>query len=183
MARKSTVHRLPPALKQKLDELLSDGGYTLDEILAHLNQLGATVSRSALGRYSKNFAAVRERLAKAREMAAAFAQDIGTVGEGQLGRTIAELMQSLIFDLLMARADVAEGGSLDAEEIMFLSKSIKDLQAAMKASIDAQLKIREEERKKAVNEAAAAAEKTAKAAGLSRDTIEAIKAGILGIAS
>lgn len=184
MARKSSVHRLPPELKARLDELLAEGGYTLDEVLAHLDQLGGQVSRSALGRYSKRYAVVRERLQKAREMGAAFAQDLGEVSQSQLGRTITELMQSLIFDLLMARSEAAgdEGTpQLESQEVFFLAKGIKELQAAMKTSTDMELTIRADERKRVTADAAKIAETTGREMGLSPDTIAGIKAGILGV--
>lgn len=48
MTRTSKIRRLPPELREQLHSML-DAGVPLEEITAHLNALGADVSRSGLG--------------------------------------------------------------------------------------------------------------------------------------
>ena len=53
------MKRLPEKVREEIGRL-REKGRTLDEILAYLKTLGAEVSRSALGRYTKNVDAIAE---------------------------------------------------------------------------------------------------------------------------
>lgn len=47
----STIKRLPPEIRQAINEQLAQG-YTLDEVTAYVREMGVNVSRSAIGRYN-----------------------------------------------------------------------------------------------------------------------------------
>lgn len=68
---------------------------------------------------------------------------------------------------------------LDAKDFNFLAKSVKDLMTAAKQDAERDAKIREA----AKLDAATAAEKAAKKAGASAETINTVKAAILGISA
>lgn len=157
MPRKSSIKTLPPEIRGELDRILADGRFTLDEIVAHLRQLGASVSRDAVWRYGKEYERVRQKLTESREIASAFARELGELPQGDMGRVLIELLHTVTFKVLMAQADGEGDGapSVTTEDIMFLARSIRDTTSALKGSAELEIRIRD----KAAKEAAARAEK------------------------
>ena len=76
MGRKSTVKCLPEKVREEIGRL-REKGRTLDEILAHLKTLRAQVSRSSLGRYTKNVDAIGEQVQERRALAEVLAERYG----------------------------------------------------------------------------------------------------------
>lgn len=174
MPRRSSIRKLPDELRREVDRLLADGRHTIKEVTAHLRTLGADVSKSAVHRYSQDFERVASDIRIAREMAVAIGRELEAVPDGDSGRLAIESLQAL---LLRARMQLAEEEDLDMGQLAQLSKAAKDLQTALKSSVDTELKVRE----RTAREAAAAASKVATSEGISADTVERIKASILGV--
>ncbi len=181
MAGRSKVKDLPPEIRAELDRLLREDRCTLDQVVAHLRQLAPDVqdlpSRSAIGRYAANVSAISERLKRSREIVDRLSTDLGPqIADGRGFQVLMEGFQSLAFDML---ANVGEGETLDAQNLSYLAKAIGEVARANKTDTDRILKLRQE----AAKEAAAAVDKVAERtpAGLTRETVEAIKAEILGI--
>lgn len=170
---RSSVKRLPDELRKAVDALLAEGKYSLDEVLAHVRSLGANVSRSALGRYSQSYEDVAKDIRLTREMATAIGKDLATT-DGDAGRLVIESLQAL---LLRARTQLSEGDTLDAQELGALARAAKDLQSALRANVETELRIRQT----VLRDAAEAATKAAAARGLTADTVADIKASILGV--
>lgn len=183
MARKSTVRRLEPRIRQEVDRLLADGRHTLDQILEHLRALGAeTPSRSALGRYAQNFEKVASRLRESRETARALAQELGPDSlEGEQGRILIESMRTLVFDIMNIRLS-SEDGKYDAKEIASLARSARELAQAMRMEQDFAKRIREEERKKVEAEMKARVGKLGSAEELKQLTNEELERKIAELA-
>ena len=178
MSKKSTVRRnLPDEVREDLDRLIVAGKLTLDQMLAFLESKGqgGKVSRSALGRYSQSLDDVAKELRLVREMSIAMRAELEEVADGDGGRMIIESLQAL---LLRARMQIASEDALDVEEVSLLARAMKDLQAALKSNVETEMKIRD----RVAREAAEAAAKVATAKGISAETVEEIKAKILGIA-
>ncbi|MHC1792024.1 DUF3486 family protein [Solidesulfovibrio sp.] len=178
MARQSSVKKLPTPIRKELDRLLADGAHTLDQVVAHLRQLGAPVSRSAVGRYSQEFEEVAAHIRESREVAAAFARELGEVPEGDMGRVLVEVVHRLVFKAGVAKL---REGAIDAVDAARLAKAIKDLAAGSKISVDMEFKIREQVAAETAKKAAGEAEAVGREKGLSAETVEAIKSRILGI--
>ena len=151
MPRQSKVRRLPPEIREKIGALI-DQGRSLDEIKAALDQLGADVSRSALGRYKQHLDRVGEKLRRSREVAEALVAKLGAGPESKTLRLNVEMLQGLILDLaLNANEDGqdGEGGerkpvTLDAQDAMWLSKALDHLARASKSDAELVGKIREQ---------------------------------------
>lgn len=189
MPRQSTVKRLPPEIREVIGALL-DQGRTLDEILTKLRELGVdNVSRSALGRYSKDLAKVSERIRRGREVAEALVRKLGDAPESKITRMNVELVHSVITDLTMAALEAegedAEGGDAKATKLttlnpmgaMLLAKGLDHLAKASKADADLVNKLRERARKEAeakVDEAVAEAGEVAKRDKLSPQEVLAL---------
>ncbi|SNS05808.1 Protein of unknown function [Humidesulfovibrio mexicanus] len=154
MPRKSTVKRLPPELREQIGALLEQGR-TLTEITEHLRQLGAEVSRSALGRYKQHLDKVGEKLRRSREVAEALITKLGAAPESKTTRLNVELMHGAILDLLLKINEDGEGGedaksvALDPQGAMLLGKALDHLSRASKADAELIGKIREQARKDA----------------------------------
>ena len=107
---------------------------------------------------------------------------IDRMDSGQEDKTLRlniELMQDAITTLI---AD--EDGrpiTLDPKQAKFLTSALRDLAAAKKTDAELTIKVREEAEKKTKVAAARVVETFAGEKGLSRNTVEAIKAGILGV--
>lgn len=170
---RSTVKRLPDELRRVVDGLLGEGKYSLDQVVAHMRSLGANVSRSALGRYSQSYDSIAEDIRLTREMATAIGKDLAAT-DGDSGRLVIESLQAL---LLRARTQLSAGEELDAQELGALARAAKDLQSALRANVETELRIRQT----VLRDAAEAASKAAAARGLTADTVADIKASILGV--
>lgn len=181
VARPSTIRRLPSEVRDLINAL-REQGRTLDEILTKLRELqvpGAeTISRSALGRYTKEIDAAASEIRRSRAIAEALVKQYGEAPEGRTARLNIELMHGLVLRQLLGGED-GEPVALDAREAMFLGSALQKLAAAAKTDLEAAMRIRREMAAKA----AEAVEQEAKARGLSRETVEAIKARVMGVQS
>ncbi len=178
MGRKSSVARLPREVREELHRILREGAYTIDEIVAHLRQLGADVSRSAVHRYRQRFDAVAEKMRQAQEIAAVWVRQLGEAPEGDVGQLCAQLLKTISAQTLMQmQLDETEEGA-DAKEIMMLARAIKDLEQSTKLAMEREMRAREAARR----EAAKAVEKVAREEGLQSETIDAFRRAILGVA-
>lgn len=187
----STIDRLPKEVRELIGSLRQDGR-TIDEILGKLKELQLEVSRSALGRHVKSLDVVGERMRRSRAMATALVDRFGDEPDHKLTRLNIEMMQGAVFQILIAAAEAgdqggnAEGGdpvTLSPQDVGLMAKALGDLTRAAKIDTDRLMKVQAEAREQMAKEAAKAVDQVAKrqGAGLTRETIEAIKAEILGI--
>jgi len=176
MGRKSAVRRLPPETRDAIDAMIRDGRATIDELVDYLEEQGEGVSRSAVGRYKQSMEQSLRRYREAQEVAGVWVAKLGERPGGDVGKMLAEMLK------LVAHQTIATMGDEDAEvkpaDIMLLAKAIKDLESSGKLALERELKIRQE----TARQAAAAVERVAKGAGLTAETIEKFRAGILGVA-
>lgn len=150
MARKSTVKQLPKAVQESIHRLL-DSGRTLDEIVQHLDAMGAKVSRSALGRYAQNYEDVAKKLRETRDIATFLGSRLDDL-PNNVGRITTELLHKLLFQVTLKQLD-ADDPDVSARDLMALGKALKDTITATKTSADMELRIREAARKEVEAEA------------------------------
>jgi hypothetical protein len=151
MARPSTIDRLDPAIRDGIGRL-REQGRTIDEILAHLQLLEVDVSRSALGRHIQKIDEIGEHMRQSRAVAEALVANFGEQPDNRLARLNIEMMHGVVMKLISSA--VQEGGvALDAEQVLFVSRSLQSLAGAAKADDTRILIVRKElaqETKKAV---------------------------------
>jgi hypothetical protein len=182
VSRASTVDLLPLELRQLIAELRQQH-VTIDAIVAKLRELGAEISRSALGRHVKQLEAVGEKIRRSRDVAEALVKKLGDAPESRQARLNIELMHTLVLDLLTGGED-AESVTLDPEQAMMLGRALRDLAMAQKADADLTLKLRQElaQRQNArVERAAEDVAKAASEAGLSAERIALLQAKVAGL--
>lgn len=180
MVRKSTIKQLPADIRAELDRLLAEGRVTIDEIVAHLKHLGAGVSRSAVGRYSKSFEDVSRKMREAREVSAAFARELGDLKNDEVGRQLTEMLRTVIFNVLLPKVS-DEQSAVKPSDLMLMAKAIKDLSSASKLSADLELKVRKEAAEQAKQEAVKGVIAAGKKNGLSKEVLDAMKRGVFGL--
>lgn len=145
MARLSSIKTLPEEIRADLDKRLAEGRFTLDSLVEFLEESGHTISRSALGRYSKQFDQVASKLRESREVAAAFARELGTVPNDEMGQMLTELVHTLTFKVSLAKT---EDEDIEALDVMRLARALKDLSSSKQISTKLALEIRAEEKKR-----------------------------------
>ena len=137
------------------------------------------ISRTGLNRYSKQVEAAGSRIAKAREMAEVLTSKLGDAPTSQIGNLMAENMKTMAWETSMALMEATEDGEMiDIKQFNQLALAY---QRISQSSILNQ-KLEKEIRAAFAAEAANAAEKIVKSAGLTAETAAQIKQQILGIA-
>lgn len=95
---------------------------------------------------------------------------------GKSGEALIQMLTTLTSDYLLRRLDDPDG-EIEVEEIRALARVVKERAQAARLEQDFEAKVRERVQKETVK----AVEDTAREAGLSAETVEAIKGRILGI--
>lgn len=180
--RPSTIDRQPEEIRVLIGQLRQNG-CTIDMIMTKLSELDVDVSRSAVGRHVRKLADVGERMRRSRDMATALVDRFGDKTDNRLARLNLELMHSIVMETITAAAEDEDGNAqpvtFDPEQVMFLGRALKDLASAQKTDAERTLKEREQMAKEAAKAVDKVAERTP--GGLTRDTVDAIKAEILGL--
>lgn len=147
----------------------------LDDVRTRHGLEFAVPSFSAFNRYSLRLAAMTRRLEETRQIAATISERFDAETSDDLTLMAAEAIKTLVWEVLQA------GG-----EAGISTKGASELASALRHAAAAQ-SVSSERRRKLEAEFAAQAERAVDAAGrakgLSADTIEAIKTGILGVQS
>lgn len=182
MGRKSSVDRMPQQIQAAIVRL-REQGCTLDEILAHLADLHSqvTISRSALGRHVQKLDKTVERMKHSRVVAEALARELGEESGTKAARVNIELMHSAVMQLFVKLDEDADVAGGDPESLMMLCKGLDHLARAQKTSVDTIIAAEKRGEEKARREAAEAVDSVGKAEGLSKSTVETIKAKIFGV--
>lgn len=175
----STIDRLPAEIREEIAALRRDN-VSIDEILDHIRQLGAQVSRSALGRHVRSMADIGESMRRSQDMAKFVVGEFGQDPDARVARASMHLLQGAILEII-TQERLGEDGqpvTLSAEEAKELSLSLQRLVTAQRHDAERQLKMRAE----FAETAASAAETAMKSRGMSSDTIDFIRAAVLGTA-
>lgn len=146
MGRKSSIKTLPKEVQAAVIGAL-EAGATIDGIVEQLAGLGHPRSRSAVGRYAKDYAGLAERHRDIRVVAESFAKDFGGT-ENAEGKLMVQMLTSIGARMILPMA-AGEGEELDPKAFHFLAKATKELQSAAKIDADRDARVREEGRKQA----------------------------------
>lgn len=178
MGRRSKVRQLAPELRKELDRLLADDRLTHAQIAEHMRTLGASVSESAVYRYSAKYQELAKSIRLAREAASTIGRELTDVADGpDAGRLVVESLQALLFRAQFDMLEANETGNVDDVKLARLAGCARDLAAALKASVDTELRVRD----RVAKEAAKVVTDECRAQGLSAASVEQFKARILGL--
>jgi len=191
MPRPSSIDLLPQPVKESLNEWLRDPATTQMEAVDRANllleQLGLEdrLTKSSVNRYAVKMASIGEKLRQSREISEMWIGKLGAAPQGAMGHMINELIRSMTFDVGVKLQE----GDLKAEDLPGTIAMLKDLaltaarlEQASSANVKREAEIRKQEREKAQAEAVEAAATSMASQGMTRESIDAIKRDILGIA-
>ncbi|MFY9350074.1 MAG: phage protein Gp27 family protein [Sphingobium sp.] len=149
MGRKSSIKSLPPQVQAAVVQAL-DGGATIDDIVERLAALGHDRSRSAVGRYAKQYGELAKRQRDMRVVAEAFASEFGSTDNAE-GKLMVQMLTSIGARMILPMA-AEEEPEIDAKEFHFLAKATKELLSSAKLDAERDARVREEAKKEAKEE-------------------------------
>lgn len=182
--RPSKVDLLPDAIRDALHQMLRDKRHTQEEIREAINTLidqhelpdGMQLSRTGLNRYASRMEAIGSKIRASREMAEIWAAKLGSAPTSDVGKLLMEFVKTLAFETTMS---LSEGDEPVAPKALGqLALVAQRIEAAQMVSHKREKEIRQA----FAEEAAEAAEKITKQAGLTAETAADIRREILGIA-
>jgi len=162
MAGKSSIDTLPVDLREAIDRVIRDGRLTIDEIVGYLQSIvpeGVELpSRSAIGRYSKRMKDAMGAYREAQEVAGVWVQKLGENPKGDVGQLLGELLKTVAFQTIGSMSEDPDNKGVDAQDLMFLARAIKDLGSFDRIKFDLAVKLREQA-SKVIDRVAAEVEK------------------------
>lgn len=134
------------------------------------------ISSSAFNRHAMKLAILGRRLEETRAIANVLAPKLDAQGDNSLTLLVAETIKTLASEMLANSGELKADGKT-AEMLMFTARALKHAEESKRISSDTRKKIADE----LADKTAKAVDQVAKAQGLTRDTVNAIKAQILGM--
>jgi len=132
----SSLKTLPPAVLAQVNFMITEGGWTIDQIVGYLSEAGHPRSRSAVGRHARNVNEVAAKLRESREVVDALVREMGPQAtEGKHGRLLVEILRKLAFDSLLKKMD-GEGEDLESQDFFFFAKAMKELSSSVRLEQD-----------------------------------------------
>jgi hypothetical protein len=176
VGRKSSVVRAAAPIKAAIDRAVKDGTLSIDELRAWLLEQypdAAIPSRSAIGRYRKNWEEVARDLREARGIADVYAQKMGDK-QSDIGKVTLELLGTLNYRVSQAMIR-SDDESIDTKALATLARAQQYIEDAGRMSLDREARVQ----KAALAAATKRMEKAAKQAGAGADTIDALRHAIM----
>ena len=177
---RSSIERLPEALRAALNDYLKTPGVSVDDATHRINEslteMGhATVSRSAVGRHRKRIHKIGERVRQAQEIVESWGKHLSE-DDGQLTGAMVHTLRAVIFDMVLAQ-DAEEGAeiTISPQDAAHLTRAVKQLEETADIGLKRVARLQEQ----AVRAAAERAEASVKAAGLSPEATIAMRNAIL----
>ncbi|QDL55335.1 phage protein Gp27 family protein [Rhodoferax aquaticus] len=183
MGRKSTVDRLPPEVRNRIQKHLRDNRLTLVELIADLHeqfpdlaQKGELPSWSSLQRYNQG---IREIVAHERQMMVAAEALVGELGDNfdaKSGALLAQAVTTLASKrALQAVEDAANGEVMDISDVLDLARAAKTVQEARSLNLKERRSVADEARRKLLEEQSEKLKAMGSKGGVTEDTKRAIR--------
>lgn len=179
--RTSTIKRLDEPVQEEVNRLVR-AGWTIDEITDQLKQLGAQVSRSAVGRYVKGARESMEMYREGQELAKMWLDKLGTDPQGDVARLVPQMLLAVALKTVSQMTEPGAEGEVakpvKPQDVMLLAKAVKDISASTKDTfvIDkARAEARAQAQRELLAEQSAKLDAVAKRQGVTDLTREAIR--------
>lgn len=185
------IDLIPEELRVWLKEELKERGFSgYVELADALNErleasgLEMRVGKSAVHNFGQEYAAFAKIEAEANTWAAQWMQENGLEDEAKRHNVLFNMITALAFKVMKSQME-KDAAEIDPKELHFIGKLMKDVMSSsgMREKMSADKEKRIEERATAAAKAEVADDlaKNGKSYGLTRETIEKIKAGILQV--
>lgn len=140
MPKRSSVQALPPELLEEVETLWGSGRYTLDQMVERLREMGAEVSRSALGRQTQKWDQRLQRFRASREMVRAWKAAIKDDPDGDVGQILGEQLGIMAYELT-DKLDELEGDQrVGVGDMVKLARMARDLASTGKLRVERELR-------------------------------------------
>ncbi|CAK3189929.1 Mu-like prophage FluMu protein gp27 [Vibrio crassostreae] len=186
--RKSKIDLLPDEIRQTLNAFIRSGNMTQKDIRLAVNEMiddaglpeDVKISRTGFNRYAKRMEEMGQRLKQSREVAEVWTTKLGEAPTSDVGKLLQEFVRTMAFETSMAMMESAaeDGEVIPPKALAQLALVIQRIEQASMVSH----KVEKEIRAAFAAEVADATEAIVKQAGVTAETIQDIKKGILGIA-
>lgn len=191
MGRKSSIIRLPEAIKSYIEGKLAEGQLTLDELISDLRarfpeqaEEGELPSRAAVHRYGQK---LERRLSAIRASTEAAKIIRAQAGDKEDARSeaLTAMIQSELFESIMALQEAGDDEMDPAERVGLLATAAKNIATLTRSSVTLkkyQNEAEERARKALLAEQAAELDKTVQAGGMDEDQAMFWRKKFLGVA-
>lgn len=186
MGRKKRASEWPEAVHKRLETLLSNRALTIKQITAELNvclaEIGqADVGESTVGRYSQAFSVLRKRSDESKLVVNEWVNRLGEVPDGDYGRVMVEILRMLSVDLSAAISGEDLGKDLPGSVRMVkdLAMTVERIEKSASENQKREVRVRQEERQKTLEEASLAVSEAATARGLDADFARFLRESVL----
>lgn len=134
MSGVSSIDRMPPEIRKLISDCF-ELGWTVTEVAEHLRELGADVSRSAVGRKRKEWGEIVAKVAESRACAEVLVRSFKDAPASEVAQANVEMLQSLLLRYLRGQME-EEAVKLTPSEFMMLGKASSSLGGARRAEVD-----------------------------------------------
>ena len=152
MGRKSSIDRLPAAVRSHIERRLRENRLTLDELIADLQEhfpAADKPSRSAIGRYKVSFDQMVRRLREQEAMSRLLVEELGENPDERAGALMVQSVTTLVNHATFAAQNEED---VDIEDVRKLARAAKDVLQARKASLEERRSIEKEARERLLQE-------------------------------
>ena len=165
MGRRSTLERLPSALRGLVDTAIEDGA-TIDELVALIRAHGGDCSRSAVGRYAKQTRSQIRQKHDFDRCIETWLRVLGERAEGSTGLIAIEALRTLTLATVTKLGEDEEPAA--AAEVARLALALRNIESADRLRAERE------------REAAKAAGPAPRKGGLSDDAVALIRRAVQG---
>lgn len=177
MVKRSSITTLDAAIREECDRLIREGRASIDEIVAHLRQLGADVSRSAVGRYRQRAEVQMQRFREAQEISKVWIGKLQEDPQGDVGRLLSEMLKTVAFEVAGDLGDATQQAT--PKHVAQLAIALKNIGQYEKQNLERELRVRKEVATQAADKVSA----TGKRHNVSPEALAAIRRDIYGLAT
>lgn len=191
MGRKSSIIRLPEAIKSYIEGKLAEGQLTLDELISDLRarfpeqaEEGELPSRAAVHRYGqkleRRLSAIRASTEAAKIIRAQAGDELDARSEA-----LTAMIQSELFESIISLQEAGDEEMDPAERVGLLATAAKNIATLTRSSVTLkkyQNEAEERARKALLAEQAAELDKTVQAGGMDEDQAMFWRKKFLGVA-
>lgn len=174
-------------LRTWLEDELKERGFSdyvqlTDDLNARLEDRGEElrIGKSAVHNFGAEHKKFIELQRQTTDWAQSWVEEEGMKDEAGRHKVLVQMISAIAFNVLKSQL-TKDGDQVDPKELHFLARMLKDMMASSgireKLTADERARVAQETRENAATEI----EKTSKQLGLTKKTVEGIKAAILGV--
>ena len=183
MGRKSSISRMPPKAKRRVQQLIREDRHTLDEMIEILEREfpSEAPSRSALHRYRVSAEQMAQRMREIDQVAEVLVSELGENPNEKAGQLLVQAVTTATVDVALRAQDSDE--PMDVKSVGQLARAARNVMEARQRSQKERMEIERLAREQQLEEQKTRLESVAKKRGMTAEAAETIRREILGVKS